>query len=195
MTTSTPTFLDIWHELLPTSVRIIAGPITPAPAGRSSLADLSPDRRNEYFTGRLYASKALACFGVENADLTAADDGRPVWPTGYVGSITHTRQGARGLCTAAVACTADWNAIGIDSEFSQAIAPAIWPAILTEDELKQIKTLPPNERTTEVTRRWCAKEAAIKAMNLILEPLALETRASGSGQYAFLRRRGRADEL
>lgn len=174
MTAATPTFLNVWQELLPTGVRVIAGPIAPAPAGSSSLVDLSPDRRNEYFSGRLYASKALACFGVKKADLTAGDDRRPVWPAGYVGSITHTRHGVRGLCTAAVARIADWNAIGINSEFSEAIAPAIWPAILTTDELMQIKTLPPNERTTEVTRRWCAKEAAIKAMNLILEPLALE---------------------
>jgi 4'-phosphopantetheinyl transferase EntD len=172
------TFLECWQHLLPASVRVIAGSII-APSsehlGLPSKGNMGSERTSEFYTGRLYAKEALGLFGVQFVDLQVGDDRRPVWPAGYIGSITHTRKASRGFCAAAVARDDEWRAIGIDAEFSGTVAPQAWPSILTEGELRQIKALPPNDRAREVTRRWCIKESTVKAAKLIFEPLALET--------------------
>ena len=162
----TDTFTDIWRELLPEDINVGAGAIVapPSTAPRSTpIVDLSLDRQSEFYSGRLYAKEALALFDVHGAYLAVAADRRPVWPAGYIGSITHTRRGSNGLCAAAVARADKWRAIGIDAEFIGTIAPRVWPSILTESELTQVIALRANERDAEVTRRWCVKESASKA--------------------------------
>jgi 4'-phosphopantetheinyl transferase-like protein/4'-phosphopantetheinyl transferase superfamily protein len=188
MTEPATTFLEVWRNLLPKNVKVGAGAITNPPLGVcSSLlkGDMSSDRISEFYSGRLFAKEALALFGFPGADLAVGYDRRPVWPAGYIGSITHTRKSTRGFCAAAVARAEEWSAIGIDAEFIGAITATDWPTILTGSELGQIKALPPNEREPEVTRRWCVKEAAVKAAQLRLEPLGVETTEHCAGWYGF----------
>jgi enterobactin synthetase component D len=85
-----------------------------------------PSRQAEYLAGRYCALRALEQAGAPpTAPLT---DGRlPLWPSGYVGSITHKR----GFASAAIGRAGELAGIGIDceSEMSDAEAGRIQDAI------------------------------------------------------------------
>ena len=76
--------------------------------------------RNEQFrlrqmifdTGRACAAELLADLGSCETSVPMAADRSPVWPQGYVGSITHTDD----LLGVAVARRTDFRSIGIDAE-------------------------------------------------------------------------------
>jgi enterobactin synthetase component D len=76
--------------------------------------------RNEQFrlrqmifdTGRACAAELLADLGSCETSVPMAADRSPVWPQGYVGSITHTDD----LVGVAVARRKDFQSIGIDAE-------------------------------------------------------------------------------
>ena len=70
-----------------------------------------PQRRLEYQVGRWCARAALTDVGVGMIP-GRTESGGPVWPTGIVGSITHTG----GYARAAVAWCSDAVAVGIDTE-------------------------------------------------------------------------------
>ena len=172
--------LEAWAELLPWNISVDAGEFLEdaAPLTARELASagmISADRMRELKTGRTYAKRALSMMGVNDVELPIGIDRSPVWPTGFVGSITHARSCGRGYCAAAVARSNEIRAIGIDVEFVAGLDPEVWPTILTEAELCQIGDLPANERESEVIHRWCIKEATIKAARHLFEPGAIET--------------------
>src|SRR5229473_2552741 len=76
--------------------------------------------RNEQFrlrqlifdTGRACAAELLADLGSCETSVPMAADRSPVWPQGYVGSITHTDE----LVGVAVARRKEFRGIGIDAE-------------------------------------------------------------------------------
>lgn len=115
-------------------------------------------RLQEFAAGRACARAALAHFGVHGFALRAADDRQPLWPAGYVGSITHTT----GLCAAAVAARTDILALGLDSERVGAPTPDIWSTICREEELAWVASLAADERPAAVTLLFSAKEAFYK---------------------------------
>ena len=63
-------------------------------------------------TGRACAAELLADLGSRETSVPMAADRSPVWPQGYVGSITHTDE----LVGVAVARRKDFRSIGIDAE-------------------------------------------------------------------------------
>ena len=79
-------------------------------------AALSPlavaKRRREFALGRLAARRAMQRLSGRELALPRADDGRPLWPSGWVGSITHTDE----VAIAAVAPAGAYRGIGIDLE-------------------------------------------------------------------------------
>jgi 4'-phosphopantetheinyl transferase EntD len=115
-------------------------------------------RINEFAAGRACARFALAELGVHNVALHPADDRQPVWPAGFIGTITHTT----GLCAAAVAACRSILAIGLDSEIIGAPAPDIWSTICRDEELGWVGLLPVGERPAAVTLLFSAKEAFYK---------------------------------
>jgi len=116
-------------------------------------------RLQEFAAGRACARTALAEFGVLDVELPAAADRQPLWPPGFLGSITHTA----GFCAAAVASCADIRFLGLDSEIVGAATCDIWPTVCRDDELEWIETLPRAERSAAVTLVFSAKEAFYKA--------------------------------
>jgi 4'-phosphopantetheinyl transferase EntD len=117
-----------------------------------------PKRLQEFAAGRACARLALAEFGVHGVSLPAAQDRQPVWPAGFVGSITHTT----GLCVAAVARQVDVKALGVDSEIVGAPTTDIWATICRPEELAWIESLPEDSRAAAVTLIFSAKEAFYK---------------------------------
>jgi 4'-phosphopantetheinyl transferase EntD len=117
-----------------------------------------PKRISEFAAGRSCAKSALAEFGVRDIALHPADDRQPVWPSGFIGTITHTA----GLCVAAVAERRSILAIGMDSEIVGAPTADIWPTICGAAELNWLRSLPVADQPAAVTLLFSAKEAFYK---------------------------------
>jgi enterobactin synthetase component D len=69
-------------------------------------------RQSIFDMGRACAAELLADLGSCETSVAMAADRSPVWPQGYVGSITHTDD----LLGVAVAQRKDFRSIGIDAE-------------------------------------------------------------------------------
>jgi enterobactin synthetase component D len=69
-------------------------------------------RQSIFDMGRACAAELLADLGSRETSVAMAADRSPVWPQGYVGSITHTDE----LLGVAVARRKDFRSIGIDAE-------------------------------------------------------------------------------
>jgi enterobactin synthetase component D len=84
-------------------------------AGRSDeeiLAGRRLARRRQFETGRRCAAQLLAMLGSPVTEVGVAPDRSPVWPAGFVGSITHKDT----LLGVAVARAGEAGALGIDIE-------------------------------------------------------------------------------
>ncbi|CAI8260642.1 MAG: 4'-phosphopantetheinyl transferase Npt [Opitutia bacterium UBA7350] len=82
------------------------------PAEAASCANFQESRRIEFLNGRLCARTALAEIGSEDALLSADPLGVPQWPSGFVGSISHSK----GLCGAIAAREKNYFCLGLDYE-------------------------------------------------------------------------------
>jgi 4'-phosphopantetheinyl transferase EntD len=77
-----------------------------------SLGNVVPARRREFRAGRIYARQALQGLGAGGSVIPIGDNRAPLWPTGIVGSISHTRS----LCVVAVGSSTEFLGVGIDIE-------------------------------------------------------------------------------
>lgn len=76
------------------------------------LASAVVARRNEFISGRRCARAALANVGHAPVAIPTDADGLPTWPTGAIGSISHSR----GFCCAVAAPADDVLGLGVDLE-------------------------------------------------------------------------------
>jgi 4'-phosphopantetheinyl transferase EntD len=109
------------------------------------------------------ARAAVAALVAADCDHAAppehADDGRPLWPQGFTGSIGHTHD----LAVAAATSTMTALGVGIDVEQSNGLDPDDAALVLDENERALVAA---NARPTWLaTVIWSAKEAAFKAWN------------------------------
>ena len=87
-------------------------------------------RRREFSAGRTCARQALRELGCADAPIVHNQNGAPLWPTGIVGSITHSNTYAAAVAAKSLrAC-----GLGIDMETVSRVSPAIAGKILTEPE-------------------------------------------------------------
>ena len=71
-----------------------------------------PKRQAEFVAGRICAQSILATYGLTRHGIPIGSSREPLWPPGFLGSITHN-----GRYAAAVACPAgDLLGVGIDIE-------------------------------------------------------------------------------
>jgi 4'-phosphopantetheinyl transferase EntD len=95
------------------------------------IAGAVPKRRKEFQAGRAYARKALTVLA-KAPEPILRDFGRaPIWPSGFVGSISHTAE----LCGAVVAKDSDVTTIGLDLENARDLEPEIIPMVCNGQEL------------------------------------------------------------
>jgi len=154
------------RPLLPAAVAVAEGPIEqlqalPDPEEEVILATARPHRRREFLAGRTAARQALAAMGAPPGPILARPDRAPIWPSGWVGSITHTRTHA----AAAVARERDFAALGVDIEAVDRFDPPLARHILTLDEQAAMLALPPEGRQGRLAAVFCAKEAFYKAQH------------------------------
>lgn len=109
-----------------------------------------PKRLLEFVAARTVARELLAEFGVEPTAITRGPLGAPLWPAGYVGSITHSA----GMVAVIVASLADYRALGLDLEPNEPLPEDVTDYICLPGELEQA----PQSRAV-----FAAKEAFYKA--------------------------------
>lgn len=161
--------------------------IVPLPAPEeialpAAIRACAPRRQASFTAGRLAARAALRRAGLADAAAPGlGDDGLPVWPAGWQGSISH------GGSVAAAIAAPDRAArlLGLDVErlVTPETASRLAPDVMPE--------LPPGHSGLplheEVTRIFSAKEALFKA----LYPLSRQMRAF-SAAHAGWRQKGPA---
>lgn len=128
------------------------------PAESSLVAHAVDIRQREFAAGRLCARRALGRLGVPVAPLLAQADRRPAWPSGIVGSISHTL----GVCAVAVARTDEVAGIGFDVEPASALPLDVWKTVLTDAEREQLRDYDKPDRSIRARLVFSAKEAFYK---------------------------------
>ena len=126
-----------------------------------------PDRLLEYRAGRHCARVALARLGVHGVSIPRNEDRSPVWPEGFIGSITHSRTRERGWCAACVTRSSYARGIGVDGELDQPLERKLWPRILLDTEQAWLATRPEPERGDLAKVVFSAKEAIYKCQYLV----------------------------
>jgi len=118
-------------------------------------------RQAEYLAGRVCAKNALLTFGVNDFQITSAENRAPIWPKNMCGSITHTQN----IAAAAVTNNPNVSGLGIDIE-----------CVMEEEQEKELCSyiITPNEKSTflklsklssnPLTIIFSAKESIYKAL-------------------------------
>ena len=130
------------------------------------LADLHPDelalvegsvakRQREFSSARYAAHIAGRELGQELAPVLRDGERRPLWPAGWVGSLSHSHQ----LAAALVATNAELSGVGIDIEAAGRVQPDLHKRLFTPIENARMQGDP--------ARVFSAKEAVYKAVNPI----------------------------
>lgn len=100
-------------------------------------------RQREFRAGRHHARTALSRAGALSPIVRRGDDGLPLFPVGYHGSITHT---GRDRTFAAAAICAGHDAIGIDAENHKELSVSMVDAILLPTEQRRFHQVTATEQ-------------------------------------------------
>jgi 4'-phosphopantetheinyl transferase EntD len=118
-------------------------------------------RQREFATARVLARRLLADYGIRQYPLLNDDDRVPVWPEGFVGSISHCDD----CCAVALLGKSENTiSIGIDVEPDTAINPDLWSSFATDNELCWIKSGANTSPGRLAHLLFSAKEAAYKCI-------------------------------
>jgi 4'-phosphopantetheinyl transferase EntD len=117
-------------------------------------------RKAEYLAGRVMAMKALDLLGSNESQVYIGKHRAPVWPSGYLGSITHTSKKA----IAVVARKISYKYIGIDCEeiFDKDVVDEVKSIIVNPAEVALLSSLDAS-LTELLTLVFSAKESFFKA--------------------------------
>jgi 4'-phosphopantetheinyl transferase EntD len=127
------------------------------PAEAAQLGRAIEAKVREYGTARVCARQALARLGVHQQALLKGKNREPLWPPGYVGSITHC-DGYRG---AAVASCRDALTIGIDAEPHEPLPTDLLAIVTVPAERAWLERAPPGVHWDRLL--FSAKESIYKA--------------------------------
>lgn len=113
-----------------------------------------PSRKAEFAGGRAAARAALAKLGEMPLPIPVGEGRAPVWPKGFVGSITHTAD----MCLAMVGHDKTFQSLGIDLDLDRPLPADIISEVVLTAELRAAGD------PEQVARRiFSAKEALFKA--------------------------------
>lgn len=96
-------------------------------------------RQAEFYFGRLVARKALSELGIVESEVRVGASREPVWPSGAIGSISHTH----ALAAAAVLPAGKCSGVGIDIEHvvGEDASVALKATVVSLEELAYLETL------------------------------------------------------
>jgi len=121
-----------------------------------------PERKKAFLAGRECAQKVCEKRGVFEPKIGRDEQGRPIWPPGIVGSITHSREWAFAVAGG----TEAFYGMGIDAEKIDNEArgyEAIIKKILTPGEQHCF-----GEEKRDILACFCLKEAFYKCLDPVL---------------------------
>ena len=127
----------------------------------ASLGIAVPKRQLQYVAGRFCAAAALRALGAESGRVARGHDGLPIWPAGFIGSISHSDDFA---CAVAAFAT-DARAVGFDVEriVSEQRAARIAPLVANDDELARTRSAG-LDLAAGLTFLFSAKETVFKCL-------------------------------
>jgi 4'-phosphopantetheinyl transferase EntD len=128
------------------------------PEEEALIANAVEKRRLEFATGRDCARKALAKLGVPSCPILAAPDRSPIWPAGFIGSISHTDW----VCGAVAARSSDWKGLGFDIESATPLSDELMPLVCSAGDREHFATLAEFNALDWGKIAFCAKEAFYK---------------------------------
>lgn len=192
--------LDLLSGLLPPDVATAEGDprtlVAVRPAEAALVARAVEKRRLEFAKARECARAALRSLGGPECDILVGPQREPLFPEGFVGSLTHTD----GFCGAAVARRAAYEGVGIDAEPDAPLEPNIASRIATGAEIAQATELLRLEAGVAAHLVFSAKEAFYKCQFpmtrefLGFDDVRIELDADADAVRAvLLRRAGRFD--
>jgi 4'-phosphopantetheinyl transferase EntD len=145
------------------AVRTIDGVCPLFPEEEACLHRAVTRRRQEFSTGRWCARKALVDLGMPPTPILVGRWRNPLWPSGIVGSISHTMN----ICAAVVAHRVSWKAIGIDlldREAADSLLPDAARLIVSKQEESGTQAVVP-PFMSPLALLFSAKESVIKALS------------------------------
>ncbi|NAZ84807.1 4'-phosphopantetheinyl transferase superfamily protein [Kineococcus sp. T90] len=159
------------RPLLPPAVRVVevdreaaAGEAGAWPQELAAVAAARPERRREFFTGRWCARAALLLLGCDPVALPPGPRRAPVWPEGFVGSITH----CPGYRAAAVARRAEVAALGVDATPHEPLPAGVLELVADAGERAQLRALAARLPGVHADRvLFSAKESLLKAWSAL----------------------------
>lgn len=133
------------------------------PAEEALITRAVPKRRREFAMGRHCARQALAALGVQAYPLVNGENREPIWPTGIVGSLSHTA----GLVAVVVARQSVYASLGIDVEPEEGLAIEIEEKIATPNERAWLDQFVGDERGLMARVIFSAKECFYKCQHSV----------------------------
>ncbi|TSP11286.1 4'-phosphopantetheinyl transferase superfamily protein [Cupriavidus campinensis] len=126
------------------------------------LLTATPRRQGHFRAGRYCARVALVRAGAAEHVVTMGEDRLPVWPDGWIGSISH----ADGMAVALAARASTTAGLGVDAEqwLTSARAADIAHLVATPQEIDLLAARAGTSIEAAVTVLFSAKEALYKAL-------------------------------
>jgi 4'-phosphopantetheinyl transferase EntD len=131
------------------------------PQEAAMMATSSSKRRGEFIAGRNAARAALARLGAPMLPILRSSQRAPLWPNGFVGSITHCDE----FCCAVVSRTSQLISLGFDAETIDSLEDAVATLVCIPGEFVHFSKLPKPLGTNWAKSAFCAKEAFHKCYN------------------------------
>lgn len=155
--------LGALESLFPQTVGVSCLPITGLfpegpPEEEACIERANGLRQQEFRAGRSCARKSMRKLGLPELPILANERRGPIWPSGVVGSISHTR----AYCVAAVALDQEFRSLGLDIEEHNRLKSNLWRFVLTSTETQWIESLQPEDRIQMAGLIFSAKEAFYK---------------------------------
>lgn len=130
------------------------------PLEKSLVSHTVDIRKSEFGDARWCAHQALKELGYEGSEpILRGERGMPLWPEGYVGSMTHTT----GFRAAVAAPKHSIRSMGLDAEPAEPLPEGVLPLVARTGELAQLDRLTKQGINCADRILFCAKEATYKA--------------------------------
>ncbi len=129
------------------------------PEEAALIGDVVEGRRWDWVMGRRCARQAIEGLGIEPVAVLTGSKREPVWPTGIVGSITHTS----GYAAAAVARHHEVFGVGLDAEPDEPLPRGVLRRVAVEAERDWLASGADLGVSNPDRLLFCIKEAIYKA--------------------------------
>ncbi|AXI45924.1 phosphopantetheinyl transferase [Sulfitobacter sp. SK012] len=134
----------------------VPGAVDPSEA--PALEGAVPRRKAEFYAGRAAARAAMVQLGLPPLPVPSDLDRSPIWPTGLVGTISHSVT----ACVAVIGASTQWSSLGVDLEEDTPLAADLMDVVCGQAELTWLDEQPAAERGLMAKLIFCAKEATYK---------------------------------